>query len=79
MSTFLDRHTWEFNKLWRLPQRKRHIKIDFCVRLIVLPLIHVDHVVPKKRCDFRCLGMDEFHEEAENESFTSADSVVVRT
>ena len=60
-------------------QRKRHIKIELCVRLIVLPLLHVSHVVRNSRSVFRCLGTDAFHEKAEHESFTVADCVVVTT
>ena len=39
------KNVWEFKKLRRVRQRKRHIKIELCVRLIVLSLLHVGHVV----------------------------------
>ena len=39
----------EFKKPRRLLQRKRHIKIELCVRLSVLRLFQVDHVVQNKR------------------------------
>ena len=39
----------EFKKLRRLLQRKRHIKIEFCVRLSVLRLLQVDHVARNRR------------------------------
>ena len=39
----------EFKKLQRLLQRKRHIKIELCVRLSILRLFHVGHVVQNRR------------------------------
>ena len=41
--------TREFKKLQRQLQRKRHIKIDLCVKLSLLRLFHVDHVVQNTR------------------------------
>ena len=38
----------EFKKLQRLLQRKRHIKIQLCVRFSILRLFHVDHVVQNR-------------------------------
>ena len=40
--------TREFKKLRRLLQRKRHIKIELCVRLSVLLLFQVGHVVQNR-------------------------------
>ena len=39
----------EFKKLWRQLQRKRHIKIELCVKLSLLQLFHVDHIVQNTR------------------------------
>ena len=39
----------EFKKLRRQLQRKRHIKIELCVKLSLLGLLHVDHVVQNRR------------------------------
>ena len=42
----------EFKKLRRLLQRKRHIKVELCIRLSILRLFHVhdvDHVVQNRR------------------------------
>ena len=39
----------EFKKLRRQLQRKRHIKIELCVKLSLLRLFHVDHVVQNTR------------------------------
>ena len=39
----------EFKKLQRQLQRKRHIKIELCVKLSLLQLFHVDHVVQNRR------------------------------
>ena len=39
----------EFKKLQRLLQRKRHIKIELCVRLSILRLFHVDQVIQNRR------------------------------
>ena len=38
-----------FKKLRRQLQRKRHIKIELCVKLSLLRLFHVDHVVQNTR------------------------------
>ena len=64
---FSFRHNREFKKLRRPVQRKRHIKIEFCVRLSVLfcdySLLITLHV--------RLLGTNGFHVKAENERFTA--------
>ena len=39
----------EFKKLRRQLQRKRHIKIELCVKLSLLRLFPVDHVVQNTR------------------------------
>ena len=39
----------EFKKLRRQLQRKRHIKIELCVKLSLLRLFHVDYVVQNRR------------------------------
>ena len=39
----------EFKKLRRQLQRKRHTKIELCVKLTLLRLFHVDHVVQNSR------------------------------
>ena len=41
--------TREFKKLRWLLQRKRHIKVELCVRLSVLRLFQVDHVVQNRQ------------------------------
>ena len=38
-----------FKKLRRQLQRKRHIKIELCVKFSLLGLSHVDHVVQNRR------------------------------
>ena len=39
----------EFKKLRRQLQRKRHTKIELCVKLSLLRLFYVDHVVQNRR------------------------------
>ena len=39
----------EFKKLRRQLQRKRHFKIELCVKLSLSRLFHVDHVVQNTR------------------------------
>ena len=39
----------EFKKLRRQLQRKRHNKIELCVKLSLLRLFHVDHIVQSRR------------------------------
>ena len=39
----------DFKKLRRQLQRKRHIKIELCVKFIVLRLFHVGRVVQNRR------------------------------
>ena len=46
---FLKSLSREFKKLRRQLQRKRHIKIELCVKLSLLRLFHVDHVVQNTR------------------------------
>ena len=41
--------TREFKKLRRQLQRKRYIKIEFCVKSSLLRLFHVVHVVQNRR------------------------------
>ena len=45
----VERGYREFKKQRRLLQRKRHNKIELCVRLSVLRLFQVGHVVKNKR------------------------------
>ena len=44
-----NRFIREFKKLRRQLQRKRHIKIELCVKLSLLRLFRVDHVVQNRR------------------------------
>ena len=53
-------HIREFKKLRRLMQRKRHIKIDLCVRSSVLRLFDVDHVVKNKQSALSLVWLDWF-------------------
>ena len=39
----------EFKKLRRQLQRKRHIKIELCVKLSLLRLLYIDQVVQNRR------------------------------
>ena len=39
----------EFKKLRRQLQRKRHIKIELCIKESILRLLHVDHVAQNRR------------------------------
>ena len=55
-------------------QRKRHIKIELCVRLSVLRSFHVDNVVQNRRIALRLLGTNGFHVKAKSERFTAASS-----
>ena len=45
----LHKVNWEFTKLRRQLQRKRHIKIERCVKLSLLRLFHVGRVVQNRR------------------------------
>ena len=45
----LSKDSREFKKLRRQLQRKRHIKIELCVKSSLLRLFHVDHVVQNTR------------------------------
>ena len=74
-------HTWyfhvvrEFEKLRRLLQRRRHIKIELCVRLSVLRLFHVGHVVQNRRGALSLAWHQcRFHAKTKNEGFTAAGS-----
>ena len=49
LSSLLSLPIREFKKLRLLLQRKRHFKIEFCIRLTVSRLFHVDHVVQNRR------------------------------
>ena len=42
-------HNKEFKKLRLQPQRKRHIKIELCVKLSLLRLFHIYRVVQNRR------------------------------
>ena len=64
----------EFTELRRLLQRKRHIKIELCVRLIVLRLFEVSHVVQNRRSAFHLLGTNGFPVETKTERFTAEGS-----
>ena len=48
-SSLLSLPIREFKNLQLLLQRKRHFKIELCIRLTVSRLFHVDHVVQNKR------------------------------
>ena len=64
---------FEFKKLQRLLQRKRHIEMELCVGLSVLRLYQVGQVVYKiGGVHFRLLGNNGFHGKAKNERFTSS-------
>ena len=58
----------------RQRQRKRHIKIELCVRLSALRLLHVVHVYKIDEVCFHLIGTNGFHVKAENERFTAAGS-----
>ena len=51
VSSVVESFSREVNKLRRLLQRKRHIKIELRVRLSVLRLFHVGHVVRNGRSE----------------------------
>ena len=48
-SSLLSLPIREFKNLQLLLQRKRHFKIELCIKLTVSRLFHVDHVVQNKR------------------------------
>ena len=50
----------EFKKVRRQLQRKRHIKIELCVKLSHLRLFHVDHVVQNTRIAFSLAWYERF-------------------
>ena len=60
MSHVPSTNTREFKKLRRLLQRKRHIKIELCVRLSVLGSYHVGHVVQRRRSALSLAGHEWF-------------------
>ena len=66
----------EFKKLRRQLQGKRHIKIELCVNLSLLPLFHVDHVVQNRQSALSLVWhkINGFHVMAKNERFTTASS-----
>ena len=65
----------DFKKLRRQLQRKRHIKIELCVKLIFLRLSRVDYTLYKiGELHFRLLGTNDFHDKAKSERFTAASS-----
>ena len=66
----------EFKKLRRQLQRKRHNKIELCVKLSLLRLFHVDHIVQTEvgELHFRLLGTNGFHVKAKSERLTAASS-----
>ena len=66
--------TREFKKLRRVLQRKGHIEIELCVKLIVLRLFHVGQVVRNGRSVLSLVGTNGFHVKKENERFTAAGS-----
>ena len=49
VDAFACRMNREFKKLRRQLQRKRHNKIELCVKLSLLRLFHVDHFVQNRR------------------------------
>lgn len=62
----------EFKKLRQLMQRKLYIKIENCVRLSVLRLIHVCHVVQTRRSVFFLAWHYWFSYKGKNEKFSAA-------
>ena len=59
-----DTVTREFKKLRRQLQRKRHIKIEICVKLSPLRLFHVDRVVQNRRIALSLLSTNDFRVKA---------------
>ena len=65
----------EFKMLRRQLQRKRHIKIELCVKLSLLRLFHVDHVVQNTRIALSLAWYERFScKKAKSERFTAASS-----
>ena len=65
----------EFKKQRRLLQRKRHMKIELCVKLSVLQWFQVGHLMYKiGAVYFRLLGTNVFHAKAKNERLSAASS-----
>ena len=64
----------EFKMLRRQLQRKRHIKIELCVKLSLLRLFHVDRVVQNTRIALSLAWYEGFHVKAKSERFTAASS-----
>ena len=56
-------------------KRKRHIKIELCVKLSLLRLFHMLTTLYKiGEVHFRLLGTNSFHVKAKSERFTAASS-----
>ena len=64
----------EFKKLRRQLKRKRHLKIEPCVKLSLLRLFHVDHVVQNRQTALSLAWYDGFYVKAKSERFTAASS-----
>ena len=62
----------EFKKLRRQLQRRRHIKIELCVKSSLLRLFRVDHVVQNRRTALSLACTNGFHDKAKR--FTAASS-----
>ena len=63
-------------KLRRQLQGKRLIKIELCVKSILLRLFHVDHVVQNRRSalSLACIGTNGFRVKAKKKRFIAASS-----
>ena len=59
-SIFLP-HPSKFKEPLRQLQRKRHIKIELCVRLSALRCYHVGHVYKIGEVSFHLIGTNGFH------------------
>ena len=71
----LNHNSREFNKLRRQLQRKRHIKIELCVKSSLLRLFHVDDVIQNRRTAFS----PSWHEWQRMKDLLLRARVVVRT
>ena len=67
-------YTREFKKLGPQLQRKRHIKIELCVKLSLLRLFHVHHVVRNRRTALSLAWYEWFSCKGKSERFTAASS-----
>ena len=66
-------HNREFKKHRRWLQRKCHNKIELCVRLSTLGLLHIGPTLYKTgELHFRLVGTNGFHVKASNERFSTA-------